>query len=329
MKAVLCKSFGPPESLVVEEQPDPVAGPGEILADVRAVSLNFFDTLLIENKYQFKPPLPFAPGAEFAGRVISVGDGVTGFTPGDRIMAYPGYDAAREKIAVKAELAVPVPDNVPDEIAAGLIVTYGTSLYALKDRANLQPGETLAVLGASGGVGIAAIEIGKAMGARVIACASSDEKLEFCKAHGADEGINYAKTGLKEALKAATGGKGADVVYDPVGGDFSEAALRATAWGGRFLVIGFATGEIPRIPLNLTLLKSCAIVGVFWGSFLARDPEGSNANNLQILDWVQQGKLNPHVHAVYPLEETADALGAIARREVMGKVVIKLEHVRL
>lgn len=323
MKAVLCKSYGPPESLVVEDISDPVVGKGEILTEVTAASLNFFDTLIIQGKYQVKPQLPFSPGAEYAGRVVEVGEGVSGFAPGDRVMAYAGFGACREKMVADASRHVPIPDGVSDEVASGLIVTYGTSIHGLRDRANLQPGETLAVLGASGGVGVSAIEIGKAMGARVIACASSDEKLAFCKEHGADEGINYSKQNLKEALKAATDGKGADVIYDPVGGDFSEAALRATAWGGRFLVIGFATGEIPRIPLNLTLLKGCSVMGVFWGSFIARDPAGYQANNKQILDWVLEGKLKPHVHGVYPLDKTSDAIGAIARREVMGKLVVK------
>ncbi len=323
MKAVLCKSYGPPESLVVEEISDPVVGKGEILTEVTAASLNFFDTLIIQGKYQVKPPLPFSPGAEYAGRVVEVGEGVSGFAPGDRVMSYAGHGACREKIVADAARHVPIPDGVSDEVASGLIVTYGTSIHGLRDRANLQPGETLAVLGASGGVGVSAIEIGKAMGARVIACASSDEKLGFCKEHGADEGINYSKHDLKDALKAATDGKGADVIYDPVGGDFSEAALRATAWGGRFLVIGFATGDIPRIPLNLTLLKGCSVMGVFWGSFIARDPAGYQANNRQILDWVLEGKLKPHVHGVYSLDKTSDAIGAIARREVMGKLVVK------
>lgn len=323
MKAVLCKSFGPPESLVVEEQPDPEPGPGEVLVGITAASLNFFDTLIIENKYQFKPDLPFAPGAEFAGHVLKLGEGVTGFAEGDRVMGYSVFDACRTMIAVEAEMLVHIPEGVSDEVASGLIVTYGTSIHGLKDRAKLQDGETLAVLGASGGVGISAIELGKAMGARVIACASSDDKLAFCKEHGADNGINYTNNDLKDALKAATGGKGADVIYDPVGGDFAEAALRATAWEGRFLVIGFATGTIPKIPLNLVLLKGCSLLGVFWGSFIKRDPEGYQENNRQILNWVLDGKLKPHIHGIYPLEETADALGAIARREVMGKVVIK------
>lgn len=322
MKAVVCAAYGPPETLRLEELAPGVAGAGEVVVRVRAAALNFFDTLIIENKYQTKPALPFSPGAELAGIVTALGAGVTGFAPGDRVMAFTGYGAAREEVAVGAEQLIPVPDGIDDTIAAGLIVTYGTTIHALKDRADLKPGETLAVLGASGGVGIAAVEIGKAMGARVIACASSDEKLDFARAHGADDTVNYAREDLKERLKALTGGEGADVIYDPVGGAYAEAALRATAWGGRFLVIGFAAGDIPRIPLNLVLLKGCALIGVFWGAFVARDPARHRANTAQILAWVKEGRLAPHIDRTCRLDETADALRAIARREVKGKVVI-------
>jgi NADPH2:quinone reductase len=323
MKALLCTRYGAPDDLSVETVADPIAGPGEAVVRVEAAALNFFDTLIIQGKYQTKPAMPFSPAAEFAGVVESVGSDVTSVKPGDRVLAYVGYGAAREKMLVKAGRLVPMPDALDFDRAAGLAVTYGTTLHALKDRAHLKPGETLAVLGASGGVGLAAIEIGKAMGARVIACASSDDKLAFAKTHGADDTINYASDDLKEALRRVTGGKGANVIYDPVGGPYAEPALRAIAWQGRFLVVGFAAGEIPKIPLNLALLKGCDIVGVFWGSFIERDPDGHRANMRQILEWTAAGRLSSHVHAVYPLGEAAAALKAIASRQVMGKVILR------
>lgn len=322
MKAVLCETLGPPETLVLRDLPDPAPGPGEVSVRVKAAGLNFFDTLIIQGKYQFKPDLPFSPSAELSGIVAEIGEGVTGFAPGDAVIAYGGWGCCRERVVMPADKLVAVPDGADLEQAAGLIVTYGTTLHALKDRARLKPGETLCVLGASGGVGSAAVEIGKIMGARVIAAASSPDKLDYCRALGADETIDYSKEDLKTRLKELTGGAGADVVYDPVGGALSEAALRATAWEGRFLVIGFAAGEIPKIPLNLALLKGCDIVGVFWGRFTELDPEGDRANTRQLLDWLAEGKLSVAVHDTYPLEQTADALGAIARREVKGKVLI-------
>ena len=255
MKAVVCERLGPPETLVVKQIDAASAGPGEIVIAVKAAALNFFDTLIIAGKYQYRPDVPFSPGAEIAGIVKSVGHGVTDLAAGDRVMAYLGWGGAREEVAAPASQTIRLPDGIADEAAAGLTVTYGTTLHALKDRADLRPGETLAVLGASGGVGQAAIEVGKVMGARVIACASSEDKLEFCRQLGADDTINYGKTDLKNALKEMTDGKGADVVYDPVGGDLAELALRATNWEGRFLVIGFASGQIPKLPLNLVLLK--------------------------------------------------------------------------
>ncbi|MDI3469637.1 MAG: putative Zn-dependent oxidoreductase [Pseudolabrys sp.] len=324
MKALLCTRYGAPDDLRIETIADPAAGPGEAVVRVRAAALNFFDTLIIQGKYQTRPAMPFSPAAEFAGVVESVGPNVTSVKPGDRVLAYVGYGAAREKMLVAAETLVPMPDALDFDRAAGLAVTYGTALHALKDRAHLRPGETLVVLGASGGAGLAAIEIGKVMGARVIACASSDDKLAFATTHGADETINYASGDLKEALRRATGGKGADVIYDPVGGPYAEPALRAIAWQGRFLVVGFAAGEIPKIPLNLALLKGGDIVGVFWGSFIERDPDGHRANMRQILEWTAAGRLSSHVHAVYPLDDAATALKAIAARQVMGKVILRL-----
>jgi NADPH2:quinone reductase len=323
MKAVLCKAFGPPESLVVEELPDPVPGSGEVVVGVASVGLNFFDNLIIKNMYQVKPELPFSPGSEFAGRVVAVGDGVSGLKVGDRVVGNSTHGAARTHIVAKAATLAPIPDALSDDQAAGMIITYGTTIHALKDRAQLKPGETLAVLGAAGGVGLAAIELGKAMGAKVIACASSDEKLAFCREHGADETINYATEDLKERLRALTGGKGPDVIYDPVGDKLAEPALRAIAWEGRFLVIGFAGGEIPKIPLNLTLLKGCDIRGVFWGAFTQREPQKNRENLMQVAKWTAEGKLSLHVHGTYPLERIAEALNELTSRRAKGKVILK------
>ena len=322
MKALLCTHYGTPDDLTIEDITDPVAKPGEAVVEVKAAALNFFDTLIIAGKYQTKPAMPFSPAAEFAGVVQSVGPDVTSVKVGDRVLGYLGYGAARQRVAAPADRLVPIPDALDFDRAAGLCVTYGTTLHALKDRARLREGETLAVLGASGGVGLAAVELGKAMGARVIACASSDDKLAFAKEHGADDAINYASDDLKEALRRMTGGKGVDVIYDPVGGAYAEQALRSIAWKGRFLVVGFAAGEIPKIPLNLALLKGCDIVGVFWGSFVERDPAGHRGNTRQITDWVAAGKLSAHVQATYPLADAANALKALAARKVMGKIVL-------
>ncbi len=324
MKALLCTRYGTPDDLELTDIADPKPGPGEAVVRIAAAALNFFDTLIIAGKYQTKPPMPFSPASEFAGQVESLGAGVTTLNVGDRVLGYAGYGAARERIALAADRLVKIPDAVDFDRAAGLSVTYGTTLHALKDRARLKPGETLAVLGASGGVGVAAVELGKLMGARVIACASSAEKVAFAREHGADDGIDYAKDDLKEALRRATQGRGADVIYDPVGGAYSEAALRSIAWLGRFLVIGFAAGEIPKLPLNLVLLKACDVLGVFWGSWIERDPDGHRANTEQLLAWVADEKLSSHVHAVYPLSEAATALNAIAARKVMGKVILRL-----
>jgi NADPH2:quinone reductase len=323
MKALLCTRFGTPDDLELADIADPKPGPGAAVVRIAAAALNFFDTLIIAGKYQTKPPMPFSPAAEFAGTVESIGPGVSALRVGDRVLGYAGYGAARERIALAADRLVKIPDGVDFNRAAGLCVTYGTTLHALKDRARLKPGETLAVLGASGGVGLAAIELGKLMGARVIACASSAEKIKFACEHGADDGIDYGKDDLKEALRRVTDGRGADVIYDPVGGPYSEAALRSIAWLGRFLVIGFAAGEIPKLPLNLVLLKGCDVLGVFWGSWIERDPAGHRANTEQLLDWVAQGKLSSHVHAVYPLDQAPAALKAIAARKVMGKVILR------
>jgi NADPH:quinone reductase len=322
MKAVLCKEYGPPDRLVVEECESPRPGRGEALLAVRAAGVNFPDVLIIQNKYQFRPPLPFSPGGEVAGVVKALGDGVNGLKVGDRVIGSTGWGGFAEELVLDASRVIRIPDAMDFVTASAFLLTYGTSHYALKDRAQIRPGETLLVLGAAGGVGLAAVELGKVMGARVIAAASTPEKLAVCTEHGADETIDYAREDLKERVKQLTGGDGVDVVYDPVGGAFSEAALRATAWNGRFLVIGFAAGDIPKIPLNLVLLKGCQIVGVFWGAFTAREAERNRANIAELMDWYCAGKLKPHVSATYPLERAADALNDMVERRVMGKVVL-------
>lgn len=324
MKAILCTRLGTARDLEFADIPDPVAGPGDVVVRVAAAGLNFFDTLLIAGRYQFKPELPFSPAAEFAGIIESLGANVSGLAVGDPVMGFSRWGNAREKIAIPATRVVKLAEGLDFERAAGLSVTYGTTLYGLKDRGHLKPGETLAVLGASGGVGLAAIELGKLMGARVIACASSDEKLDFAREHGADAGVNYAKNDLKGELRRLTDGRGVDVVYDPVGGPYAEPALRSLAWYGRYLVVGFAAGDIPKIPLNLVLLKSCDVVGVFWGSWTERDPAGHQANMTDLVNWAAQGKLSAHVHAVYPLADTARAIEDIAARKVMGKAILKI-----
>ena len=323
MKAILCTRYCTPDELELADIPQPTAGPGEALVRVKAAALNFFDLLIIAGKYQVKPPFPFSPASEFAGIVESVGAGVTDVAVGDRVLGSTGHGTAREYIAVPAKQLVKIPEKLDFDRAAGLTVTYGTTLYALRERAQLKSGETLAVLGASGGVGLAAIEIGKIMGARVIACASSAEKLDFARAHGADETVNYASEDLRGALKRLGGERGIDVVYDPVGGAYAEPAVRSLGWEGRYLVIGFAAGEIPKLPLNLVLLKSCDIRGVLWGAWTLREPDGQRALMSEIARWCADGKLSAHVHAVYPLAETAAALKAIADRKVMGKIVLR------
>jgi len=322
MKAVLCKQFGPPESLVIEELPSPKAGAGEVVVSVKAASLNFPDVLIIQNKYQFKPPLPFSPGSEMAGLVKEVGEGVHGYKPGDRVIAFTTYGAFAEEVRVDAGRLVPIPAGMDFNSAAAFLLTYGTSDHALRDRGMLIAGETLLVLGAAGGVGLAAIEIGKALGAHVIACASSADKLEVCKQHGANETINYATEDLRARIKELTAGKGVDVVYDAVGGPYTEPALRSTAWRGRLLVVGFAAGEIPKIPLNLPLLKGCSITGVFWGDFARREPKAFAASIGQLGAWFREGKLKPHVSQTFPLEQAAEALKLMAARKVKGKVVL-------
>jgi NADPH2:quinone reductase len=322
MKAILCSQFCEPDDLVLADIDDPVAGDGQVVIAIKAAALNFFDILMIQGKYQIKPPFPFSPAAEVAGVIESIGSGVTGFKVGDRVVASVGHNGAREKIAVPAASAVKIPDNLDFDRAAGVIITYGTALHALEDRASPKPGETLAVLGAAGGTGLAACELGKLLGLKVIACASSDEKLEFAKKHGADIGLNYATEDLKEGLKKLTDGKGVDIIFDPVGGKYAEASLRAIAWEGRFLVIGFAAGDIPKMPLNLALLKGCDIRGVFWGAWVRQNPEKNRANLEKLVKWAAEGKISSHVDRSFPLAKTADALKVLAGRQAMGKVIL-------
>jgi len=323
MKAILCTHFGTPDQLELADIAPPHAAPGEAVVRVKAAALNFFDTLIVAGKYQQKPPFPFSPVAEFAGIVESIGTGVTEVAPGDRVMTFLGWGAAREAIAAPARQLIKIPQQLDFDRAAGLCITYGTSLYALRERAQLKAGETLAVLGASGGAGLAAVEIGKLMGARVIACASSDEKLAFARAHGADETINYAEENLRDALKRHGGEHGIDVVYDPVGGPYAEPAVRSLAWQGRYLVVGFTAGEIPKIPLNLVLLKSCDIRGVFWGSWSKREPQAQHALLGDVARWAADGKLSAHIHAAFPLADIAAAMKLISDRKVMGKIVLR------
>jgi NADPH2:quinone reductase len=322
MRVAQISEFGGIEALRLDEAAEPRPGPGEVLIKVTAVGLNFFDTLSLRNKYQVTPRLPYSPGGEIAGAIEAVGEGVTGIDRGQRVVTFIGGNGCREKVVAKAANVVPIPAGVSDEAAAGIPVTYGTALHGLKDRGDLKPGETLAVLGAAGGAGLAAVEIGKLMGARVIAVASSQEKLTLAREHGADEGINYENEDLKSKLKELTEGKGVDLLYDTVGGDHAEPSLRGMAWEGRYLVLGFASGTIPRIPLNLVLLKGCSLIGVFWTAFVERNPERHRANMGLLLDWCKEGRIVPHIHASFPLAETAKALELIEGRKVTGKVIV-------
>jgi NADPH2:quinone reductase len=324
LKALLCKQFGPPESLVLEEVPSPQPGPGEVVVSIKAASVNFPDVLIIQNKYQFKPTLPFSPGSELAGVVKAIGPGVKNVKPGDKVIAFTTFGAFAEEVKTEAARLLPMPEGMGFDAAASFILTYGTTDHALRDRAQLKAGESLLVLGAAGGVGVAALEIGKALGARVIACASSDDKLAVCREHGADETINYASEDLRERIKALTGGKGADVIYDAVGGPYTEPAFRSIAWRGRHLVIGFAAGDIPKLPLNLALLKGAAVVGVFWGDFTRREPQAFAESARQLARWYGEGRLKPHVSATFPLEKAADAMNLLASRKAKGKVVISI-----
>jgi len=324
MKAVLCKAHGPARDLVLEDVASPTPKKNEILLDVHAASVNFPDTLIIEGKYQFQPPLPFSPGGEAAGVVAVAGENASGFKVGDRVMALTGWGSFAEQVAVPAYNAMPIPEGMDFVTASAFGMTYGTSMHALTQRGQLQAGETLLVLGASGGVGLAAVEIGKAMGAKVIAAASSAEKLETARAAGADELIDYSQASLKEEIKRLTGGKGVDVIYDPVGGDLFDQAVRGLAWNGRLLVVGFASGTIPQLAANLVLLKGAAVLGVFWGAFAQRQPEDNAANFRQLFAWHAEGKLKPLVSKTYALAEAGQAIEQLATRKALGKLVVKV-----
>jgi NADPH:quinone reductase-like Zn-dependent oxidoreductase len=332
MKALLSHQPGGPETLRIGELPDPEPGPGDLLVRVRACAINYPDVLIIEDTYQLKPPRPFAPGSEIAGEVIAVGEGVTGWAPGDRLVAVPGFGGLVEQIAVPASTAFRLPAERTFEEGAALLLTYATSIHALYDRGRLQAGQTLLILGAAGGVGLAAVELGKAKGARVIAAVSSNEKAEAARAAGADTAIVYpagpfdrdGQKSLAQMFKDAVGPAGADVIFDPVGGDYAEAALRAIAWEGRYLVVGFPAG-IPRLPLNLTLLKSCDVCGVFWGAFAMRDPEANAAHVQELFRLWDDGRIKPVISGTFPLERAGDAITALSERRVIGKLVVTLD----
>lgn len=324
MKAILCKQFGPPSSLVLEDIPSEPIKKGHIRIQVKACGLNFPDTLIIQGKYQFKPDFPFSPGSDIAGVVTEVGEGVKNFKVGDEAVAMIGWGGFREEVVASAKVCFPKPPNMNFSMAASFMMTYGTSYHALKDRGRLKEGETLLVLGASGGVGLTAVELGKKMGAKVIAAASTAEKLALCKEYGADEVINYTEENIKERVKELTDGNGADVIYDPVGGAQTELALRAIAWKGRYLVVGFAAGDIPKIPLNLPLLKGCQIVGVFWGAFAQKEVAKNMQNTMELMQFFFKGALKPHIHATYPLEKAPEALQEIMDRKVKGKIILEL-----
>ena len=329
MKALLSKVVGGPETLVVEEVPNPVAGPGQVVVSVKACGVNYPDVLIIEDKYQFKPARPFSPGGEISGVIKAVGEGVTNVKVGDRILASTGNGGMAEEVLLGAERVTPIPDSMPFDEAAAFLMTYGTSYYALKDRGHIKPGETLLVLGAAGGVGLSAVELGKAMGLKVVAAASSQEKVDLAISRGAESGVVYptgpfdkdGRKALANQFKDATGPKGWDLCYDAVGGDYAEAAIRASGWEGRFLVIGFPAG-IPSLPLNLTLLKSCDVRGVFWGAAVARDPQGHARNVKELMDLYAAGKIKPYVSEHFPLEKAGEAIAHLANRKAMGKVVV-------
>lgn len=322
MRAVLCKELGMPDSLVLEEVPSLTPGAGQVLISVQACGVNFPDTLIIQGKYQYKPDLPFSPGGEISGVVRQVGSDVDSLQIGDRVIAFSTWGGFAEELVVDQNRTVIISDKMDYERASAFVLTYGTSYHALKDRAHLREGETLLVLGASGGVGLSAIQLGKAMGAKVIAAASNAEKLSVCQENGADHLINYAQDDLRQSVKEITEGRGVDVIYDPVGGSFSEKALRDMRWGGRFLVVGFAAGEIPKVPLNIPLLKGCSVLGVFWGEFTKREPEANKQNNKELMNLFDQGKISPHLHRVYPLEKAGEALNELLQKRVIGKVVL-------
>ena len=322
MKAVVCRQWGGPETLVIAEIALPELRAGEVKIRVRAAGVNFPDVLIIQKKYQLQPQLPFSPGAEVAGDVIAVGEGVTHVKPGDKVASFCGIGGFAEEVIAPAAATVPMPPGASYELSAVFSLAYGTSWHAVRDRAALQAGETMLVLGAAGGVGLAAVEIGKAIGARIIAAASTDEKLAICKLHGADELINYSQGDLRESIKAVCGKNGPDVIYDPVGGKFTEPAFRSIGWRGRYLVVGFADGEIPALPMNLALLKGASLVGVFWGEFAKREPANNMRGFAEMAGWIREGKLKPLISRTYKLDEAPQALADMAARRVTGKIII-------
>ena len=322
MKAVLCVEHGPPEKLVVRDIPLPEPGKGQVRVRVHAAGVNFPDTLIIQNLYQFKPALPFSPGGEAAGVIDAVGEGITDLVIGDRVVAMTGNGCYAEQVIANRAQIVLIPGDMPYDVASGFTMTYGTSHHALKQRARLQPGETLLVLGAAGGVGLTAVELGKVMGARVIAAASTDEKLALCREYGADEVINYTTENLKDRVKELTGGKGADVIYDPIGDRYAEPAFRSIAWNGRYLVVGFAAGAIPSLPLNLALIKGASIVGVFWGAFTQAEAALHRENMNELLGWYNEGRIKPHVSKHFSLDEGPAAIRWMMDRKATGKVVL-------
>lgn len=330
MKAIVCEDWGPPSALQLRELPMPQPGPGQLRIRARVAAVNYPDALIVAGQYQFRPPLPFSPGGELSGEVSAVGTGVGGFVVGDKVLALLPFGAYAQEVVADAAAVVKLPRELDDaalEIAGSFMLTYGTSLHALKDRARARAGETLLVLGAGGGVGLAAVEIGQQLGLRVLAGASSEAKRAAALAHGADEALDYAAADVRERIKSFTGGRGIDIVYDPVGGAATEPALRSLAWGGRHLVVGFAAGDIPKVPANLVLLKGTALVGVFWGDFVRRDPAGNAANMAQLFEWLGSGAIRPHISARYPLAQAPAALDAMLARQALGKLVILPQQV--
>ncbi len=323
MKAVLCKSLDGPDALVLAEMDRTTPGEGEIAIRVEAVSLNFFDTLMVRGKYQNRPDLPFSPGGEVAGTVARTGPGAGGLEPGQRVLAYTGYNGCREEVVAPAGSVIPIPDGVAAEAAAALPIAYGTALHGLEDRGHVKPGQTVLILGATGGAGLAAVEVAVCLGANVVAAGSSDEKLKLCAEHGAKELLNLGHGDVKEAVRSLNGGKGPEIIYDCIGGPYAEPALRGIAWGGRYLVVGFAAGEIPKIPLNLLLLKGCELVGVFWGRHAKLNPEAFREQMARLVNWCAEGAIRPHIDLVLPLEKTAEALRMIESRRVKGKIIVK------
>ena len=323
MKAVLCKSLDGPDALEVGDLPSPEPGQGEVAIRVSAVALNFFDTLITRGKYQTKPELPFSPGGELAGTVARIGPGVEGLSAGKRVLAYIGYDGCREEVIAPARKVIPLPDGISDEAAASIPIAYGTALHGLEDRGHLWPGQTVLVLGATGGAGLAAVEVAHCLSAEVVAAGTSDEKLKICAEHGAGKLMNLTGIDVKDAVRALNGGHGPDVIYDCIGGPYAEPALRGIAWGGRYLVIGFAAGDIPKIPLNLVLLKGCEITGVFWGKHVATNLPGFRDQMTRLIQWCVEGKIKPHIDKVFPFDQTADALRAMEARQIKGKVIVK------